>query len=72
MSRTAATLVTLIVLCYCSFFTNGVETGSSEQISNSGTFREGDPSWNYLNHGSDWDFNYCNMTAVAVSPGNAV
>lgn len=27
-----------------------------------------DPSWNYLNHGTDWDFESCNVSTLGQAP----
>ena len=61
-TRTAAgvknMLVTFGILSLMSMVTNGVQTAKVGE----------DPSWNYDNHGTDWDFSNCNNAAVTQSP----
>ena len=68
MSRTAAIFATLILLSL-NLVTQGFETEKSSYLS--GAKGTNDPSWNYENHGSDWDFENCNIT-VAGTSGNGV
>ena len=68
MSRTAAIFATLILLSL-NLVTQGFETEKSSYLS--GAKGTNDPSWNYENHGSDWDFENCNIT-IASSTGNGV
>lgn len=52
-------LVTFAILSLMNMVTNGVQTATKVGE---------DPSWNYDNHGTDWDFLNCNNTAVTQSP----
>lgn len=52
MSRVATIFVSLLALC-CSFANGVVRRNYGD-----------DPSWNYLQHGEDWNFESCNITAV--------
>ena len=64
MSRTAAIFAALILLSL-NLVTQGFETEKSSYLS--GAKGTNDPSWNYENHGSDWDFENCNITVAGAT-----
>ena len=64
MSRIGRCLSATIMLVLCM----GVHTRADSVKEVSAPIVGEDPSWNYLNHGTDWDFLNCNDTNLWQSP----